>query len=135
MTDNPSRVPRTVFDGLRRTQKLDGNATDDDLYWYGPSELSKSLYILSRVSLCVGLLCMIMCTRGTACLSLYRAEGRAVILVLVGYNLKSLYSITKSSFPSKPFRSVLDGLKSTPLASCPSSKPWASHGPLQKSTQ
>ena len=57
---------------------------------------------------------MIMCTRGTACLSLYRAEDRAVVLVLVGYNLESPYSIIESSFPSKPSRSVLDGLKSTP---------------------
>jgi hypothetical protein len=44
---------------------------------------------------------MIVCTRGTTCLSLYRAEGKAVVLVIVGYNLESPYSITKSSFPSK----------------------------------
>ena len=58
---------------------------------------------------------MIVCTRGASCLSLYWAEGRAVVLVLVGYNLESPYSIIESSFPSKPSRSVLDGLKSMPL--------------------
>ena len=57
---------------------------------------------------------MIVCTRGTTCLSLYREEDRAIILVPVGYNLESPYSIIESSFPSKSSRLVLDGLKTTP---------------------
>jgi hypothetical protein len=38
-------VPGTMFGGLRQTQELDGNARDDDLYWFGPSESSKSFYV------------------------------------------------------------------------------------------
>jgi hypothetical protein len=98
----------------------------------GPCDQVKALHSVG-VSLCVGLLCMIVCTRGTPNLSLYIERRLRCNSSPSRIQLRSSRSIIESNFSNIPTRSSLQLEVHATLVCILWSWPWTQVGPLERS--
>jgi hypothetical protein len=90
-------LPETMIEELWHMQNSTIN-TNIAIYTSSDRQGSVIPYVLFGVMFCVGLYCMMCCTRWCPCLSLYSPEGRCANLVLVGYNIGVLVLLQRLTF-------------------------------------
>jgi hypothetical protein len=90
-------VPRAMFEGLWRTQELNGNTNRRTIYTGSDSLSSNSLYVQSSLAFCVGLIVWWLCVMACADLGspalLYISQEASL---LVRYNVRVIVGLQDS---------------------------------------